>query len=70
MTSQKRVVFLLDLDDTLLDNDKVQDEYLQHIKCHFGQQAAERYWTIFQELFKELGYADYSAPYSVIVKRI
>jgi predicted secreted acid phosphatase len=30
MTSQKRVVFLLDLDDTLLDNDTAQDEYLQH----------------------------------------
>lgn len=59
MTSEKRVVFLLDVDGTLLDNDTAQDEYLQHIKRNFGQQAADRYWTIFQELFDELGYADY-----------
>lgn len=59
MISRERVVFLLDVDDTLLDNDAAQNEYLQHIKRNFGERAAERYWTIFQRLFKELGYADY-----------
>jgi FMN phosphatase YigB (HAD superfamily) len=59
MTSEKRVVFLLDIDDTLLDNDTAQDHYLQHLTKNFGAQAAQRYWTIFQELFDELGYADY-----------
>ena len=59
MTSEKRVVFLLDIDDTLLDNDTAQDDYLEHLTKNFGAQAAQRYWAIFQELFHELGYADY-----------
>src|ERR1051326_9518289 len=54
-----KVVFLVDVDNTLLDNDKAQDHYLQHIKEHLGDYAAERYWSIFEELAKELGYADY-----------
>jgi phosphoserine phosphatase len=59
MTSMSKVVFLVDVDNTLLDNDKAQDEYLQHIKLHLGEHAAERYWSIFEQLTKELGYADY-----------
>jgi FMN phosphatase YigB (HAD superfamily) len=59
MTSMSKVVFLVDVDNTLLDNDKAQDDYLKHIKEHLGDYAAERYWSIFEELAKELGYADY-----------
>jgi hypothetical protein len=59
MTGMRRIVFLVDVDNTLLDNDKAQDDYLQHIKAHLGEHAAERYWSIFEELTKELGYADY-----------
>ncbi len=59
MTSEKQVVFFLDVDDTILDNDTAQDDYLEHITKNFGAQAAQRYWAIFQELFHELGYADY-----------
>jgi FMN phosphatase YigB (HAD superfamily) len=59
MTSEKQVVFLFDVDDTLLDNDTAQDDYLDHITKNFGAQAAQRYWAIFQQLFQELGYADY-----------
>jgi len=59
MTSMSKVVFLVDVDNTLLDNDKAQADYLQHIKEHLGDYAAERYWSIFEELAKELGYADY-----------
>jgi len=59
MTSMSKVVFLVDVDNTLLDNDKAQDHYLQHIREHLGDYAAERYWSIFEELAKELGYADY-----------
>jgi FMN phosphatase YigB (HAD superfamily) len=59
MTLTNRVVFLLDVDDTLLDNDAAQAGYLEHIKLHYGPEAADRYWAIFTELFQQLGYADY-----------
>ena len=53
------VVFLFDVDNTLLDNDTAQNAYLAEIKRECGPQAATRYWEIFQTLAKELGYADY-----------
>src|SRR5471030_2959128 len=59
MTAVRNVVFLVDVDNTLLDNDKAQNDYLQHMKPHFGGHAAERYLSIFQELTREIGYADY-----------
>ena len=59
MTCGSEVVFLVDVDNTLLDNDRAQRDYLQHIRQHLGDYAAERYWSIFEELAKELGYADY-----------
>ena len=59
MSSEEQVVFLFDVDDTLLDNDTAQNDYLDHITKNFGEPAAQRYWAIFQELFRELGYADY-----------
>ncbi len=59
MTSEEQVVFLFDIDDTLLDNDTAQNDYLNHITKNFGEPAAQRYWAIFQDLFRDLGYADY-----------
>jgi FMN phosphatase YigB (HAD superfamily) len=53
------VVFLLDCDNTLLDNDRVQDDLRQHLTKEFGSASCARYWAIFEELRKELGYADY-----------
>jgi FMN phosphatase YigB (HAD superfamily) len=52
------VVFLLDVDNTLLDNDRVADDLRAHLTGNFGK-AGERYWGHFEELRKELGYADY-----------
>lgn len=59
MTQTNKAVILLDVDDTLLDNDAAQAAYLEHIRENFGPEAADRYWAIFQELFQQLGYADY-----------
>jgi FMN phosphatase YigB (HAD superfamily) len=53
------VVFLFDVDNTLLDNDSFQKELREHLRLSYGDRARERYWTIFEELWKELGYADY-----------
>lgn len=53
------VVFLLDVDNTLLDNDASQKDYLAEIRRTVSPEASQRYWEIFQEIAKELGYADY-----------
>jgi FMN phosphatase YigB (HAD superfamily) len=59
MTTADGVVFLLDVDDTLLDNDTVLNDYLDHIARHVGPHAAQRYWTILRGLYDVLGYTDY-----------
>lgn len=59
MTSHDEVVFLFDVDNTLLDNDRVQDDLRNHLESEFGSESRDRYWAIFEELRAELGYADY-----------
>jgi FMN phosphatase YigB (HAD superfamily) len=53
------VVFLLDVDNTLLNNDAAQDDYLAEIRRAVSPEASQRYWEIFHDLTEELGYADY-----------
>ena len=52
-------VFLIDVDNTLLDNDRVIDDLKKHLIDAFGLEREQRYWTIFEGLRDELGYADY-----------
>jgi len=59
MTSPNEVVFLFDVDNTLLDNDRVQDDLRNHLESEFGAESRDRYWAIFGELRAELGYTDY-----------
>jgi len=58
MTTQP-VVFLVDVDNTLLDNDRIQDDLKRHIEREFGAASRDRYWAILEALFVELGYRDY-----------
>src|SRR5215831_1918042 len=53
------VVFLLDVDNTLLDNDRVIADLMRHIEREVGSELQRRYWAIFEQLRTELGYADY-----------
>ena len=53
------VAFLLDADNTLLDNDRILADLMGHIEQTVGHQGKRRYWAIFEELREELGYADY-----------
>ena len=53
------IVFLFDVDNTLLDNDRVQEDLRRHLAESYGNAARDRYWAIFEELRGELGYADY-----------
>ncbi|MGA6828891.1 HAD family hydrolase [Nitrospira sp. NS4] len=53
------VVFLLDVDNTLLDNDRVTADLKRHLEQEVGHAREQLYWTIFEQLRSELGYADY-----------
>ncbi len=53
------VVFLFDVDNTLLDNDKVISDLRRYLEREVGAERNERYWIIFEQLRAELGYADY-----------
>ncbi len=53
------VVFLLDVDNTLLDNDRIIADLHRHLEATFGVVSAARYWAAFEALRSELGYADY-----------
>lgn len=53
------VVFLFDVDNTLLDNDRVTADLKRHLNREVGHERQEHYWASFEQLRKELGYADY-----------
>lgn len=59
VSSDYRIVFLVDADNTLLDNDGVQQDLKDHLERTFGLAARERYWNIQEDLFADLGYRDY-----------
>ena len=53
------VVFLFDVDNTLLDNDRVIGDLRRHLEREVGHEHSEHYWEIFEQLRTEIGYADY-----------
>jgi len=53
------IVFLVDVDNTLLDNDRIQSDLRTHLEHEFGAACRDRYWAILEKLFTELGYRDY-----------
>ena len=59
MTMASEAVFLLDVDNTLLDNDRIVADLSDHLAHEFGDESRDRYWGIFEALRIELGYADY-----------
>lgn len=59
MSASDEIVFLFDCDNTLLDNDRIQEDLRAHLAAEFGNESSDRYWKIFETLRAELGYADY-----------
>ena len=57
--SGNRVVFLFDVDNTLLDNDRVTEDLKRYLNQHVGPERQRSYWDFFEQLRSELGYADY-----------
>ncbi len=54
-----KVVFLFDVDNTLLDHDRVSADLKRYLEKEVGHERQQRYWEIFEQLRSELGYADY-----------
>jgi len=59
VTLSHPIVALVDADNTLLDNDGIQQDLKDHLERAFGLASRERYWKILEDLFAELGYRDY-----------
>src|SRR5579862_6864338 len=59
MSATNKFVFLFDVDNTLLDNDHVTADLRRHLEKEVGEEGSRNYWTIFEDLRNELGYADY-----------
>ena len=57
--TQNPLVFLVDVDNTLLDNDRIQSDLKRHLEREFGAASRDRYWAILEQLFTDLGYRDY-----------
>jgi FMN phosphatase YigB (HAD superfamily) len=53
------IVFLFDVDNTLLDNDRVTADLKRHLEQQVGPERQQRYWDFFEQIRNELGYADY-----------
>lgn len=53
------VVFLVDVDNTLLDNDRIRSDLQDYLGREFGPAVRDRYWEIQERLFVELGYREY-----------
>src|ERR1035438_9381489 len=56
---QRKVVFLFDVDNTLLDNDRVIADLSDYLNREVGPERARGYWNLFERLRTHLGYADY-----------
>jgi hypothetical protein len=59
MITPEQTVFLVDVDDTLLDNGHIQADLKRHLEREFGAASRDRYWAILEQLFNDLGYRDY-----------
>jgi FMN phosphatase YigB (HAD superfamily) len=59
VSNTSSVVYLLDVDNTLLDNDRVTVDMRRFLEVEVGPEKTRRYWEIFEDLRNELGYADY-----------
>lgn len=58
-TARPKLAFLFDVDNTLLDNDRVITDLQAHLECEVGEDRAAHYWRLFEQLRTELGHADY-----------
>ncbi|HTV42852.1 MAG TPA: HAD family hydrolase [Candidatus Sulfotelmatobacter sp.] len=65
MKQTDKIVFLVDVDDTLLDNDRIQEDLKDYIEQEFGPKCRDQYWTLQEKLFQDLGYRDYLGAFQL-----
>ena len=66
----KNIVFLFDVDNTLLENDSVTEDLKAFLEKEVGEKRNKRYWEIFEDLRNKLGYADYLGALQITVSNI
>ena len=59
MANNNGLVFLFDVDNTLLDNDRIVEDLKRYLAQQVGPERQQRYWDFFEQLRSEMGYADY-----------
>jgi haloacid dehalogenase-like hydrolase len=59
LVNMHQLVFLVDVDDTLLDNDAIRLDFEEHLASRYGEEVRDAYWAIQERRFSELGYRDY-----------
>ena len=59
ITADSNIVFLVDVDNTLLDSDRVTADLMRYLERAVGPERQQRYWDHFQDMRAQLGYADY-----------
>jgi FMN phosphatase YigB (HAD superfamily) len=59
VSTRDPIVFLFDVDNTLIDNDHITADLKRYLIAEVGVERQERYWAIFEQLRTEMGYADY-----------
>ena len=59
MSVTSDVVFFLDVDNTLIDNDRITADLQKYLDREVGHESCKRYWAIFEKLRNKTGYADY-----------
>jgi FMN phosphatase YigB (HAD superfamily) len=59
VSAAEETVFLFDVDNTLLDNDRVEADIGAHVEGQFGSSGCDRFWAIFEALRGEFGFANY-----------
>ena len=57
--TKNQTMYLFDVDNTLVDNDRIQADMASHLERAIGAERNRLYWELFEELRKQLGYADY-----------
>ena len=69
MNAPQVMVFLLDVDNTLLDNDRIIADLRAHLEREFSAVCASHYWAHFEALRSELGYARLSGGAAALPPR-
>lgn len=57
--NKREPVFLLDVDNTLLDNDRAKEDIKAALHALLGEQETQRFWSLYEEVRGERGVVDY-----------